>query len=81
MKHREPLAKHHETILKHCETLKKCEKSCNTLHSMRRYRRDDIRARRRVSGGCGVGIAAQMCNRVTNHGDMPVWKKYSYLHD
>ena len=33
-----------------------------------------------VSGDCGVGITPQMCNRVTNHGDMstfskPVWQR------
>ena len=44
--------------------------------SYRRYRRgvsSDI-------GDCGVGITPQMCNRVTNHGDMstfskPVWEQ------
>ena len=39
--------------------------------SYRRYRRGvpgDI-------GDCGVGITAQMCNRVTNHGDMSTFSK------
>ena len=34
--------------------------------------------RRRVSGDigdCGVGITPQMCNRVTNHGDMSTFSK------
>ena len=34
--------------------------------------------RRRVSGDigdCGVGITLQMCNRVTNHGDMATFSK------
>ena len=33
------------------------------------------RYRRRVSGDCGVGITPQMCNRVTNHGDMSTFSK------
>ena len=39
--------------------------------SYRRYRRgvsSDI-------GDCGVGITPQMCNRVTNHGDMSTFSK------
>ena len=36
--------------------------------SYRRYRRG-------VSGDCGVGITPQMCNRVTNHGDMSTFSK------
>ena len=53
-------------------------------HSMRRYRRSMRRhrrsARRRqrsrgVTGDCGVGITPQMCNRVTNHGDMSTFSK------
>ena len=39
--------------------------------SYRRYRRGvfgDI-------GDCGVGITPQMCNRVTNHGDMGTFSK------
>ena len=39
--------------------------------SYRRYRRGvhgDI-------GDCGVGITPQMCNRVTNHGDMSIFSK------
>ena len=39
--------------------------------SYRRYRRGvsgDI-------GNCGVGITPQMCNRVTNHGDMSTFSK------
>ena len=33
------------------------------------------RYRRRVSGDCGVGITPQVCNRVTNHGDMSTFSK------
>ena len=36
--------------------------------SYRRYRRG-------VLGDCGVGITPQMCNRVTNHGDMGTFSK------
>ena len=39
--------------------------------SYRRYRRGvfgDI-------GDCGVGITPQMCNRITNHGDMSTFSK------
>ena len=37
-----------------------------------RYRRSMQRRRRSrgVTGDCGVGVTPQMCNRVTNHGDM-----------
>ena len=62
----------------------------NTRHSMRRYQQSIRRHQRSVQqylrscgvssniGDCGVGITPQMCNRVTNHGDMstfsnPVW--------
>ena len=36
------------------------------------------RYRHRVSGNignCGVGVTPQMCNRVTNHGDMSTFSK------
>ena len=36
--------------------------------SYRRYRRG-------VSADCGVGITQQICNRVTNHGDMSTFSK------
>ena len=42
--------------------------------SFRRYRRG-------VSGNigdCGVGITPQMCNRVTNHGDMSTFSKPAF---
>ena len=29
----------------------------------------------RSSGDCGFGITPQMCNRVTNHGDMSIFSK------
>ena len=35
---------------------------------------------RGVSGDCGVGIAPQMCNRVTNHGDMSIFSKPGCKH-
>ena len=38
------------------------------VRSFRQYRRG-------VSGKCGVGITPQMCNRVTNHGDMDTFSK------
>ena len=56
-------------------------------HSMRRYRRLMWRRQRSRSyrryrhgvsgdiGDCGVGITPQMCNRVTNHGDMSTFSK------
>ena len=40
------------------------------------------RYRRGVSsniGDCGVGITPQMCNRVTNHGDMSTFSKPDYV--
>ena len=37
--------------------------------------RSSRRYRRGVSGDCGVGITPQMCNRVTNHGDMSTFSK------
>ena len=63
-------------------------------HSMRRYWRSMLRCLRSVRrhrrshgvftdiGNCGVGITPQMCNRVTNHGDMGTFSKpdYSSLH-
>ena len=59
-------------------------------HSMRRYRRWMRRRRRSMRrrcsivarcgvtsdiGDCGVGTTPQMCNRVTNHGDMSTFSK------
>ena len=47
---------------------------------MRRHRRSAL-LRRRLRGvtgdigDCGVGITPQMCNRVTNHGDMSTFSK------
>ena len=58
--------------------------------SMRRHRRSARRRSRGVTGDigaelpsywcgvngdCGVGITPQMCNRVTNHGDMGIFSK------
>ena len=37
------------------------------------------RYRRGVSSDCGVGITPQMCNRVTNHGDMSTFSKPAHL--
>ena len=34
---------------------------------------------RGVSGDCGVSITPQMCNRVTNHGDMSTFSKPANL--
>ena len=67
--------KHHETLLKHCETLKHSSfdatiSGLNVGTSARRFRRS-----LEVSGNCGVGITLQMCNRVTNHGDMGTFSK------
>ena len=42
------------------------------------------RYRRGVSGDigdCGVGITQQMCNRVTNHGDMSTFSKPGHSGD
>ena len=39
---------------------------------------DDMRRRRYwrgVFGNCGVGVTPQMCNRVTNHGDMVTFSR------
>ena len=44
--------------------------------SARSYRRH----RRGVSGDCGVGITPQMCNRVTNHGDVSTFSKPAPSH-
>ena len=60
-------------------------KHSNTRPSMRRRRRS-ARQWRGVMGNigegvsgdigdCGVGITLQMCNRVTNHGDMSTFSK------
>ena len=40
------------------------------------------RYRRRVSGDigdCGVSITPQICNRVTNHGDMSTFSKPAFI--
>ena len=81
IKHCEPLVKHYETLLKHRET----SQNTQTLA----IRCDDIGARcgdigactefpaisAQSSGDCGVGITPQMCNRVTNHGDVSTFSK------
>ena len=36
---------------------------------------------RGVSGNCGFGITLQMCNRVTNHGDMSIFFKPVFRFD
>ena len=54
------------------ETISALDAETSTIvRSYRRYRRgvsSDI-------GNCGVGITPQMCNRVTNHGDMSTFSK------
>ena len=74
MKHCWNIVKHHETLVLRCDNIgARCGDVCDRAElpailarSYRRYRRGvfgDI-------GDCGVGITPQMCNRVTNHGDM-----------
>ena len=77
---------HHETLAIRCDDIgTQCRDICA------RCRRGDIGARCRVSGDigaeflvtvgitpsgdCGVGITPQMCNRVTNHGEMGTFSK------
>ena len=36
---------------------------------------------RRVIGDCGVGITPQMCNGVTNHGDMGAFSKVASIQE
>ena len=76
--------KHHETLVIRCDNAR-CEDvstQCDDVGdrvdfpaisawTFRRYRRGlsgDI-------GDCGVGITPQMCNRVTNHGDVSTFSK------
>ena len=81
---RESLVKHHEPRLKHCE------ESLNARHSMRQYWRSMRRRRRSTRrcrrsrgvtsdigdiGNCSVGVTPQMCNRVTNRGDMGTFSR------
>ena len=68
------------------KTLWNIMKHSNTCHSMRRYRHSMRRHRCScgVSGNIGdrsVGITLQMCNRVTNHGDMGTFSKQAQRHD
>ena len=64
-------------------------KHSNTHHLMRRYQRSMRSGRRSmrrcqllcgVFGDCGVGVTPQMCNRVTNHGDMGTFSRSALLH-
>ena len=60
-----------ETLSLDAETSSLSAATSPIARSYRRYRR-------RVSGDigdCGVGITPQMCNRVTNHGDMSTFSK------
>ena len=38
-------------------------------------KRSYLRYRRGVIGDCGVGVTPQMCNRVTNHGDIGTFSR------
>ena len=85
VKHHETHVKHHETlktlwnIMKH-SSFDATISSLDAETSARWRRRScgvtgDIGA---VSGNiddCGVGVTPQMCNRVTNHGDMSTFSK------
>ena len=85
VKQREPLVKHHEPLIKHHEILKTLWNIMKQLPidaetlalgvaisvlacSFWQYRPG-------VSGNIGVGIIPQMCNRVTNHGDMGTFSR------
>ena len=57
-----------ETSLLDAETSALGAATSAIARSYRRYRRG-------VSGDCGVGITPQMCNGVTNHGDMSTFSK------
>ena len=75
----EPLVQHHETLKTLWNIMKQFDAETSALGSAttaiaRSYRR----YRRGVSGDigdCGVGITLQMCNRVTNLGDMSTFSK------
>ena len=65
------LAKHHKTLLNIVNRRNSARSTSAIARSYRRYRRGvygDI-------GDCGVGTTPQMCNRVTNHGDMSTFSK------
>ena len=88
MKHAQNIVKHHET-LKHSpfdETISLLDVETSALGAATSVLGAATSAlawsfwryRRRVSGDigvCGVGITPQMCNRVTNHGDMGTFTK------
>ena len=88
--HLESLVKHYETLLKHCETswntghsfyamiLALCAETSALGALTSAIVRSYWRYRHRVFGDigdCFVDVTAQMCNRVTNHGE---WR-YGYL--
>ena len=57
-----------ETSSLDAETSSLYAETSGIARSYRRYWRG-------VYGDCGVGITPQMCNRVTNHGDMSTFSK------
>ena len=83
VKHREPVVKHHETLLKHCGTSRNTETlaircdaivaRCGDLGARLEFPMISARSLRRYRRG--VGITPQMCNKVTNHGDMGTFSK------
>ena len=57
------------------ETISALDAEVSSLNAASAIARSYGRYRRGVSGDCGVGITPQMCNRVTNHGDMSTFSK------
>ena len=78
-------------IMKHsntCHSMRQYRRSMRRRWRLMRRRRRLMRRRRRLMrrrrrsrgvtgniGNCGVGVTSQMCNRVTNHGDMCTFSK------
>ena len=75
------IVKHHETLVKHHEILKHSPFNATISQLDAENRRShgvsgDIGEEFPGIDNCGVGITQQMCNRVTNHGDMGTFSKH-----
>ena len=81
----EPLIKHHETLktLRNIMNYSSFDATILALDAEKSALDAEMSAiawscrlyRRGVFGDCGVGLTPQMCNRVTNHGDMGTFSK------
>ena len=71
--------KHHEILVIRCDDIgTRCGDVGDLAELTAILVRSFLRYRHGVFADCGIGVTPQMCNRVTNHGDMGTFSRPDY---